>query len=53
MTQYEALIEELASNGVEVIEFDFTGDDLHGLYADGCIAINQNHPFNGWFVLAL
>ncbi len=44
MTQYEALIDELTSDGIEVIEFDFSSDDLHGLYADGCIAINKNLP---------
>lgn len=42
MTQYEELIEELSGDGIDVIEFDFTNDNFHGLYVDGCIAINKN-----------
>lgn len=42
MTQYEELLDEISSDGIEVIEFDFTNDTFHGLYADGCIAINKN-----------
>lgn len=42
MTQYEKLLDEISSDGIEVIEFDFINDTFHGLYADGCIAINKN-----------
>lgn len=41
MTRYEKLLDEISSDGIEVIEFDFTNEDLHGLYADGFIAINK------------
>lgn len=44
MTQYEELLEEISDDGIEVIEFDFTNDTFHGLYADGIIAINKNLP---------
>lgn len=44
MTQYEELVDEISSDGIEVIEFDFTNDTFHGLYSDGCIAINKNLP---------
>lgn len=44
MTQYEKLLDEISDDGIEVIEFDFTNDDFHGLYADGIIAINKNLP---------
>ena len=44
MTQYEKLLDEICSDGIEVIEFDFTNEHFHGIYADGCIAINKNLP---------
>lgn len=46
MTQYEELIDEISDDGIEVIEFDFTNDTFHGLYADGIIAINKHLPIS-------
>ncbi len=46
MTNYEELVDEIENDGIEVLEFDFTCKDLHGLYADGRVAINKNLPTN-------
>ena len=46
MTSYEKLLDEVAGDGIEVIEFNFDCDDLHGLYLDGHIAINKDLPTN-------
>lgn len=46
MTSYEELVEEIENDGIEVLEFDFTCKDLHGLYSDGRVAINKNLPTN-------
>lgn len=46
MTQYEQLLDEISSDGIEVLEFDFTNETFHGLYADGIIAINKQLPTN-------
>lgn len=44
MTRYEQLVDEVENDGIEVFEFDFSCDELHGLYSDGCVAINKNLP---------
>lgn len=44
MTDYERLIDTVHNDGIEVVEFDFTSDRIHGLYSDGCVAINKNLP---------
>lgn len=52
MTQYETLLDEIADDGIDVVEFDFTEEKLHGLYADNVIAINKNLPTNQKLVTA-
>lgn len=42
MTEYERLVDTVHNDGIEVVEFDFTSDRIHGLYTDGCVAINKN-----------
>lgn len=44
MTKYEQLVDEVENDGIEVFEFDFSCNELHGLYSDGCVAINKNLP---------
>ena len=41
MTEYEQLVDTVCADGIEVIEFDFSSDRIHGLYSDGCVAINK------------
>lgn len=44
MTEYEQLVDTVCADGIEVIEFDFSSDRIHGLYSDGCVAINKRLP---------